>query len=830
MKSICMARTLLALAAIAAAGISAAASGQFVEQPLPLPQIGPLAGGQSQVETVNVAPNDVPVLGFRFEGDVTGVSGTGSWASDLRLVITAPTGDVYDIGGFDNETNPWSFAGAGSTSDGFYSDERVGAFPFIDKEGIWTFEFTNDWSAGSPMTWNNVVITLLKGAPQPVDCPDDDPCPACTGDFDGNGVVDGGDLLTLLSCWGPVAAGCECVDIAGNDNVIDGGDLLALLSAWGSCPTADGGGGNVVIEDEPCGQDTNGGCNSDPPAFANLKCHDTVCGTAWAEGGIRDTDWYHVQVESKQRVKWTVLAEFPAQAIIVWTDPDCDDIHIVAAAQGVLPEVPFFVEACLQPGKPYALFVSPLAFDGMPCDGSGEYDINYVATVQCTDDPDCPKGACCFSKDNCQDDWDGIKCVVEGGQYGGDGSTCETFQCPFGACCLNNGACDKVTVQNCFALGGAYRGHGTQCEEPDICRDCAEGGIPWSNPDDVCDNNVNIDPYNGGCNYYPDEHPAWEQLCCGDQVSGEIWTLNTGGRDLDWRVLEIKEPMVLNLTLQHDFGGAGLEGIIFLAQANCPTTILASVQGPSPLNLFSLVDPGTYYVIVSSEFASVDAGTHNPCGSGNNGYTLSVSCDSQMQNVCAGQCGSLFISHPGFPSGTCSCSSDFCTPNGPQYCCPGICQHCDTGICDIDDCLNADDITANINGASVLGNNSTAAGEGALPPGSPSCQWQGLPQNVHNTVWYRFVAPANGAVTIETCGSSTPFQDSVLGLYTGTCGSLVEIGCGGDDCPAPDSPPYYSRIIATGLIPGETYYISLSNNGGWAGSTPGNYVLDITSP
>jgi len=55
----------------------------------------------------------------------------------------------------------------------------------------------------------------------------------CTGDIDGNGAVDGGDLLAMLSGWGD-CAGCDA-DL-NDDDVIDGADLLLLLSAWGACP------------------------------------------------------------------------------------------------------------------------------------------------------------------------------------------------------------------------------------------------------------------------------------------------------------------------------------------------------------------------------------------------------------------------------------------------------------------------------------------------------------------------------------------------------------------------------------------------------------------
>jgi len=55
----------------------------------------------------------------------------------------------------------------------------------------------------------------------------------CDGDFNGDEVVDGADLLAMLSDWGP-CAGCD-TDL-NNDDVVDGADLLTLLSNWGQCP------------------------------------------------------------------------------------------------------------------------------------------------------------------------------------------------------------------------------------------------------------------------------------------------------------------------------------------------------------------------------------------------------------------------------------------------------------------------------------------------------------------------------------------------------------------------------------------------------------------
>ena len=54
----------------------------------------------------------------------------------------------------------------------------------------------------------------------------------CPEDIDGSPGVGVGDLLLLLSEWGP-CVGCAA-DITGDDNV-GVPDLLALLGAWGGC-------------------------------------------------------------------------------------------------------------------------------------------------------------------------------------------------------------------------------------------------------------------------------------------------------------------------------------------------------------------------------------------------------------------------------------------------------------------------------------------------------------------------------------------------------------------------------------------------------------------
>jgi hypothetical protein len=56
------------------------------------------------------------------------------------------------------------------------------------------------------------------------------PIPA---DLNCDGVVDGADLLILLSAWGECADCNDCLGNLNDDCTVDGADLLILLSNWG---------------------------------------------------------------------------------------------------------------------------------------------------------------------------------------------------------------------------------------------------------------------------------------------------------------------------------------------------------------------------------------------------------------------------------------------------------------------------------------------------------------------------------------------------------------------------------------------------------------------
>lgn len=182
---------------------------------------------------------------------------------------------------------------------------------------------------------------------------------------------------------------------------------------------------------------------------------------------------------------------------------------------------------------------------------------------------------------------------------------------------------------------------------------------------------------------------------------------------------------------------------------------------------------------------------------------------------------------------TASCTQiteDECLTAGGTYL--GDDVPCSPTACNYNDhCADAIDITADINGSVVLGDNGPATppfgGDPELPASSPSCHWNQFPPSAHSTVWYSFTAPANGSVTISTCGSNLPFSDSIIALYSGACGNLVEVGCDDEGC---GNAQFYSTLTTNGLVPGQTYYFAVMNSGDWGGSVPGPFELTITSP
>jgi hypothetical protein len=115
--------------------------------------------------------------------------------------------------------------------------------------------------------------------------------------------------------------------------------------------------------------------------------------------------------------------------------------------------------------------------------------------------------------------------------------------------------------------------------------------------------------------------------------------------------------------------------------------------------------------------------------------------------------------------------------------------------------------TLALNNVAIAGNTALASNDG-----TSSCDPTG------NDVWYVFTTTSTGLVDLDTCGS---LIDTVLTVYSGTCGSLTELACN-DDCggtPCGGTSSCLSSVLSAG-----TYYVRVSDKGaGGIVSVRGNF-------
>ena len=122
--------------------------------------------------------------------------------------------------------------------------------------------------------------------------------------------------------------------------------------------------------------------------------------------------------------------------------------------------------------------------------------------------------------------------------------------------------------------------------------------------------------------------------------------------------------------------------------------------------------------------------------------------------------------------------------------------------------------------ASVVGNNTGANTQGGEPTfqfggGLPFIQWGA-------TLWYKWVAPINGTVTIDTFGSSI---NTVLSAYTGTAVNALTLVQRNDNANGGTT----ASLLSFTATAGTEYQIQMSGQGG-GGGAQGPFRLNLTVP
>ncbi|WP_394759056.1 GEVED domain-containing protein [Flavobacterium sp.] len=130
------------------------------------------------------------------------------------------------------------------------------------------------------------------------------------------------------------------------------------------------------------------------------------------------------------------------------------------------------------------------------------------------------------------------------------------------------------------------------------------------------------------------------------------------------------------------------------------------------------------------------------------------------------------------------------------------------------DCSGAIALTLNTSCSYVTYSNATATASTGVP--APGCaSYSGA------DVWFSFVVPASGQVTVDT--QTGIITDSGMAWYTGTCGSLTLLECDDDD----STNGLMSSITRTGLTPGTTIYVRFWEYGN---DNNGTFGICATSP
>lgn len=105
-------------------------------------------------------PNNDMIFAVTFEIDYGEPVGDASYASDLQVWMTTPTGVLYIIGGYDFPGMPWAFQGGVSNPPGVYVDKIF--LNNWEPKGWWTFMFLNDWAADPNPNTYDIWVTFQK--------------------------------------------------------------------------------------------------------------------------------------------------------------------------------------------------------------------------------------------------------------------------------------------------------------------------------------------------------------------------------------------------------------------------------------------------------------------------------------------------------------------------------------------------------------------------------------------------------------------------------------------------------------------------------------------
>ena len=167
---------------------------------------GATYAGISGSSSVCISDSGVVVFANSFNLGTANNTAIFAWDEVTGLRVIAKSGDTNFTGTACNQLT--LFGGTGVTGNGINSALNAAGQLVI--------------RAGDSVASINTIAKIDLGSTP------------CLADLNGDRVVNGADLSTLLGAWGPCSGSCPA-DITG-DGTVGGADLAALLGAWGPCP------------------------------------------------------------------------------------------------------------------------------------------------------------------------------------------------------------------------------------------------------------------------------------------------------------------------------------------------------------------------------------------------------------------------------------------------------------------------------------------------------------------------------------------------------------------------------------------------------------------
>ena len=201
----------------------------------------------------------------------------------------------------------------------------------------------------------------------------------------------------------------------------------------------------------------------------------------------------------------------------------------------------------------------------------------------------------------------------------------------------------------------------------------------------------------------------------------------------------------------------------------------------------------SWHAVETADHYTLYLSTTNPPSPADSLLTISVDTSVQRAGLAANTTYYWYVTPKNAGGGSAGCAVNFSSFTTASL----ANDHCDNA--------SVLTVTNGFCGNPLLGTLAFADTTAGL--GAPNCQ----PTGRRTDVWYQVTIPSTGKVTIQTSAVDPNVTDLVLQAYTGSCGSLVSIGCNDDGNPAPTLPSaLHAKLGLTGRTPGEVILIRVT--------------------